>query len=176
MVNRGGSNGGLLVGAALTQRPELYRAVVCAVPLLDMLRYQNFRIARLWVPEFGSADDPKQFRWLYGYSPYHRVVAGTDYPAVLIASAESDSRVDPMHARKMVARLQAASCSGHPILLRMEEGAGHGAGKPMNKLIESAADIWSFLMWQLGLEADGASHQPLEGVRLDQQKQAGSGS
>ena len=96
----GGSNGGLLVGAALTQRPELFRAVVCMVPLLDMVRYHKFLIARLWIPEYGSADDPEQFKWLHAYSPYHRVKKGTPYPAVLLATAESDTRVDALHARK----------------------------------------------------------------------------
>ncbi|HEU4400686.1 MAG TPA: prolyl oligopeptidase family serine peptidase [Candidatus Polarisedimenticolia bacterium] len=148
----GGSNGGLLVGAALTQRPDLYRAVVCAVPLLDMVRYHNFQIARLWVPEYGSAESADQFRWLYAYSPYHHVVDGTAYPAVLLTTAESDSRVDPMHARKMTARLQAADTSSHPILLRTETKAGHGIGKPVSKLIDEATDTWSFLLWQLGLE------------------------
>src|SRR6266567_6888203 len=95
----GGSNGGLLMGAALTQRPDLYRAVVCQVPLLDMLRYQNFQIAKLWVPEYGSAEDPKQFDWLYAYSPYHHVKQGTEYPAILFMTADTDTRVDPMHAK-----------------------------------------------------------------------------
>ena len=157
----GGSNGGLLVGAALTQRPELFRAVVCMVPLLDMVRYENFRIARLWAPEYGSASDPEQFRWLHAYSPYHRVETGAAYPAVLIGSAECDSRVDPMHARKMVARLQAASSSGLPILLRMETEAGHGAGKPVSKVIDASIDLWSFLFWQLGLESDGRPRRGL---------------
>ena len=106
---RGGSNGGLLMGAAMTQRPDLFRAVVCQVPLLDMLRYQNFQIAKLWIPEYGSSDDPKQFEWLYAYSPYQHVKAGTAYPAVLFMTAETDTRVDPMHAKKMTAELQAAN-------------------------------------------------------------------
>jgi prolyl oligopeptidase len=152
----GGSNGGLLVGAALTQRPEMFRAVVCMVPLLDMVRYENFRIARLWAPEFGSASDPEQFRWLHAYSPYHRVEAGTAYPAILIGSAECDSRVDPMHACKMAARLQAGSSSGLPVLLRMETEAGHGAGKPVSKVIDASTDVWSFLFWQLGMEGEYA--------------------
>jgi prolyl oligopeptidase len=152
---KGGSNGGLLVGAALTQRPDLFRAVVCDVPLLDMLRYQNFQIARLWIPEYGSADSADQFQWLYKYSPYHHVTPRTPYPAVLIATAESDSRVDPMHARKMTASLQAATASARPILLRTETKAGHGAGKPLSKLIDEATDDWSFLFWQLGLEPEG---------------------
>jgi prolyl oligopeptidase len=152
----GGSNGGLLVGAALTQHPELYRAVVCSVPLLDMVRYQNFQIARLWIPEYGSADEPDQFKWLYAYSPYHHVTRGAAYPAVLLTTAESDSRVDPMHARKMAARLQASTSSGLPILLRTETRAGHGIGKPVSKQIDEMTDVLGFLAWQVGLE-QGAS-------------------
>jgi prolyl oligopeptidase len=148
---QGGSNGGLLVGAALTQRPDLFRAVVCQVPLLDMLRYHQFRIARLWIPEYGSPEDPEQFAWLLAYSPYHRVREGTPYPAVLLATAESDSRVDPMHARKMAARLQAASAGDRPILLRLESRAGHGAGKPLAKQLDEQTDIYSFLFEQLGM-------------------------
>ena len=109
---QGGSNGGLLMGAALTQRPDLFRAVVCAVPLLDMLRYQNFQIAKLWIPEYGSADDPKQFEWLYAYSPYHHVKAGAEYPAILFMTADTDTRVDPMHAKKMAALMQAEATNG----------------------------------------------------------------
>jgi prolyl oligopeptidase len=147
----GGSNGGLLVGAALTQRPELFGAVVCQVPLLDMLRYQHLRIARLWIPEYGSADDADQFRWLYAYSPYHQVRPGERYPATFLLTATGDSRVDPMHARKMAARLQAATAAEAPILLRVETAAGHGQGKPRGKQLEEATDIWSFLSWQLSL-------------------------
>ena len=154
---QGGSNGGLLVGAALVQHPELYRAVVCQVPLLDMLRYQRFLLARLWIPEYGSADDPAQFAWLHAWSPYHRVVPGTSYPAVLLSTAESDTRVAPMHARKMAARLQAASVSGRPVLLRMETKAGHGAGKPLQKQIEEAVDVWSFLFMELRVPAPGSA-------------------
>ncbi|MBI3624549.1 MAG: S9 family peptidase, partial [Candidatus Rokubacteria bacterium] len=149
---KGGSNGGLLVGAALTQRPDLFRAVVCEVPLLDMLRYQNYQIARLWIPEYGSAESADAFRWLYAFSPYHHVKPGTAYPAVLISTADSDSRVDPMHARKMAARLQAATSSERPVLLRTETRAGHGVGKPLSKLIDEATDAWTFLFWELGLE------------------------
>ncbi len=149
---RGGSNGGLLVGAVMTQRPDLFRAVICQVPLLDMLRYQNFQIAKLWIPEYGSSDDPKQFQWLYAYSPYQHVKAGTSYPAVLFMTAESDTRVDPMHAKKMAAELQAANGGPNPILLRIESKAGHGAGKPISKLVDEWTDIYSFLFWQLGME------------------------
>lgn len=147
----GGSNGGLLMGAALTQRPELFRAVVIQVPLLDMLRYHHFLIARLWIPEYGSADDPVEFGWLRAYSPYHHVRDGTPYPAVLLATAESDTRVDPMHARKMTALLQAATSSRHPVLLRLETQAGHGAGKPLSKLLDELTDVWTFLFQELGL-------------------------
>ena len=149
---QGGSNGGLLMGAALTQRPDLFRAVVCQVPLLDMLRYDKFLIARLWIPEYGSAEDPEQFKWLYAYSPYQHVKDGTAYPAVLIEAAESDSRVDPLHARKMTARLQAATSSDRPILLRLETKAGHGQGKPRAKVVEELTDVWGFLFWQLGIK------------------------
>ncbi|MFL6300673.1 MAG: prolyl oligopeptidase family serine peptidase [Terriglobales bacterium] len=151
----GGSNGGLLVGAAMTQRPDLFKAVLCQVPLLDMLRYQNFQIAKLWIPEYGSADDPKQFEWLVKYSPYHNIKEGIQYPAVMFVTADSDTRVDPMHAKKMAARLQAAATNGssreRPILLRIEPKAGHGAGKPLSKQIEEGTDLWSFIFWQLGV-------------------------
>ncbi|HMH56602.1 MAG TPA: prolyl oligopeptidase family serine peptidase, partial [Gemmatimonadales bacterium] len=147
----GGSNGGLLVGAVLTQRPDLFRAVLVQVPLLDMLRYHRFLIARLWIPEYGSADDPVQFRWLRDYSPYHRVREGVAYPAVLLATAESDTRVDPMHARKMAARLQAATSTDRPILLRLESRAGHGAGKPLSKVMDELSDSWTFVFSELGV-------------------------
>jgi prolyl oligopeptidase len=152
---QGGSNGGLLVGAAMTQRPELFRAVVCQVPLLDMLRYHNFQIAKLWIPEYGSAENPEQFKFIYAYSPYHHVKEGTLYPATIIMTADTDTRVDPMHAKKMAARLQAMAKNGadRPILLRIEPKAGHGAGKPVSKLIEENTDAWSFLFWQLGINS-----------------------
>ena len=145
----GGSNGGLLMGAMITQRPELFRAVVCEVPLLDMLRYQNFQIARLWISEYGSAENPEQFKWLYAYSPYHHVRAGVEYPAVLFMTADSDSRVDPMHAFKMAAAMQGVS--KRPVLLRVESKAGHGEGTPVGKRIEELTDVYSFLWWQLGV-------------------------
>jgi prolyl oligopeptidase len=151
---QGGSNGGLLMGAAFTQRPDLFRAVVCQVPLLDMLRYQNFQIAKLWVPEYGSSEDPAQFEYLRAYSPYHNVKAGTRYPAVLFMTAESDTRVDPMHAVKMAALLQAEAANGQerPILLRVDTKAGHGVGKPIAKLVDDTVDVWSYLFWQLGVK------------------------
>jgi len=153
---QGGSNGGLLMGAAFTQRPDLFRAVVCQVPLLDMLHYQNFQIAKLWIPEYGSAEDAQQFEWLYAYSPYHHVTPGMEYPAILFMTADRDTRVDPMHAKKMAALLQAEAANGRsrerPILLRIETKAGHGAGKPLTKQIEEQTDIYSFLFWQLGIK------------------------
>ena len=130
--------------------------MVCQVPLLDMLRYQNFQIAKLWIPEYGSAEDPKQFDWLYAYSPYHHVKEGQSYPAILFMTADTDTRVDPMHAKKMAALMQARAANGsdpkRPILLRIEPKAGHGAGKPVAKLIEENTDIFSFLFWQLGVK------------------------
>jgi prolyl oligopeptidase len=145
----GRSNGGLLVCAVMTQRPELVRAAVAAVALTDMLRYQQFLLGRLWVPEYGSADDAEQLPWLLAYSPYHRVRENTAYPAVLLTTAASDTRVDPLHARKMAAALQHATISGRPVLLRTELQAGHGAGKPASMIAAEYADIFSFLLWQL---------------------------
>ena len=149
----GGSNGGLLVGALVTQRPDLFRAAVCSVPLLDMVRYHRFRIAKLWIPEYGSAEEQPSFEWLYAYSPYHRVKQGTPYPAVLFVTAESDSRVDPLHARKMAAAMQAATASEHPILLRVDTKAGHGAGKPVTKLVEEMTDVYGFLFAELDVSS-----------------------
>jgi prolyl oligopeptidase len=153
---QGGSNGGLLMGAMITQRPDLFRAVVCQVPLLDMLHYQNFQIAKLWIPEYGSAENPDQFKWLYAYSPYHHVKPGAEYPAILFMTADTDTRVDPMHAKKMAALMQAEAKNGdsktRPILLRIETKAGHGAGKPVTKQIEEFTDVYSFLFWQLGVK------------------------
>jgi prolyl oligopeptidase len=149
---RGGSNGGLLVGAAITQRPDLCRAAHIAVPLLDMVRYPEFLLGRLWVPEYGDPDDPEQLAWLLGYSPYHRVVDGTCYPSVLLTSAAADSRVHPFHARKMAARLQEATSCGatNPVLLREEGRAGHGQGKPASAQVAELADVLGFLFRQIG--------------------------
>ena len=153
---QGGSNGGLLMGAMMTQRPDLFHAVVCQVPLLDMLRYQNFQIAKLWIPEYGSAENAEQFKWLYAYSPYQHVKAGVEYPAILFMTGDFDTRVDPMHAKKMAALMQAEAKNGasktRPILLRIESKAGHGAGKPVTKQIEEFTDVYSFLFSQLGVK------------------------
>ena len=145
----GRSNGGLLVGAALTQRPELFQAVVCGYPLLDMVRYQKFLVARFWVSEYGSSDNSKQFQYLQAYSPYHRVKPGVKYPAVLFVTGDGDTRVDPLHARKMTALLQSATGSERPVLLRYETTAGHSGGRPVSKTIEDIADELGFLLWQL---------------------------
>ena len=150
----GGSNGGLLTGAALTQRPDLFAAVISAVPLLDMLRYENFLMAKYWVPEYGAATDPAQFEFLRKYSPYQNVKPGTKYPAVLLTAGENDARVHPLHARKMAALLQASTSNDqtqHPILLWVDRSAGHGQGKPLNLRIRDVADQRMFVMWQLGM-------------------------
>ena len=156
LAAQGGSNGGLLMGAMITQRPDLFRAVVCQVPLLDMLHYQDFQIAKLWIPEYGSAENAEQFKWLHAYSPYHHVKPGAEYPAILFMTADTDTRVDPMHAKKMAALMQAEAKNGNsrdrPILLRIETKAGHGAGKPVTKQIEEFTDVYSFLFWQLGVK------------------------
>ena len=153
---QGGSNGGLLMGAMLTQRPDLFRAVVCQVPLLDMIHYQDFQIAKLWIPEYGTSESVEQFKWLYAYSPYHHVKSAAEYPAVLFMTADTDTRVDPMHAKKMAALMQSEARNGtsrtRPILLRIESKAGHGAGKPIAKQIEEFTDVYSFLFWQLGVK------------------------
>jgi len=147
----GGSNGGLLVGAALVQRPDLFRAVSCGVPLLDMVRYHKFGMANEWAEEYGNADDAGAFKWLYAYSPYHHVKDGTAYPAVLLTGSEDDARVDPMHARKMAARLQAASPGGRPVLLIVQQASGHGGGTTLTTLIGQTADSYAFLMHEVGM-------------------------
>ena len=147
----GGSNGGLLVGAALTQRPDLFGAVVCTYPLLDMIRYHKFLVAKYWVPEYGSADDPTQFEYLRKYSPYHNVKKGTKYPAVLFETGDADTRVDPLHARKMTALVQASTGSDKPVMLLYDTKAGHSGGRSYDKIITDLVDQFSFLFWQLGM-------------------------
>jgi prolyl oligopeptidase len=156
----GGSNGGLLVGAVTVQRPDLFGAVICRVPVADMLRYHRFTVGRFWIPEYGSADDPRQFVFLYRYSPYHNVVHGVAYPPMLVMTADTDDRVDPGMAKKFAARLQeaVAGTSGGPILLRVEARAGHGAGKPISKQIDEQADMYAFLFHYL-TRASASAHQ-----------------
>jgi prolyl oligopeptidase len=154
----GRSNGGLLVGAAMTQRPELFGAVICGVPLLDMLRYHKFGLGKTWVPEYGNPEQPEDFQWLARYSPYHQLRAGVAYPPLLMTSADTDDRVDPMHARKFVAALEAleepasvpavpASSQQKPqTWLRIERNAGHGGADLRRSYIERAADEYAFLL------------------------------
>ncbi len=141
----GGSNGGLLVGAAEVQRPDLFGAVICRVPVADMLRYHRFTVGRFWISEYGSADDPQQFPYLFKYSPLHNVKDGVAYPPTLVMTADTDDRVAPGMAKKFAARLQEATRGGGPILIRVETKAGHGAGKPVSKQIEEDADVFAFL-------------------------------
>ena len=152
----GGSNGGLLVGAALTRRPELFAAVACSAPLLDMVRYERFGLGETWNDEYGRADDPTELGWLVAYSPYHHVVKGTAYPAVLFTVFDSDTRVDPLHARKMCAALQWATASERPVLLRRERQAGHGA-RSVWRTVELQADVLAFLAAEVGLDLDGTT-------------------
>ncbi|HTR53806.1 MAG TPA: prolyl oligopeptidase family serine peptidase [Kofleriaceae bacterium] len=147
----GGSNGGLLVGTAVTQRPELFKAVICAVPLLDMLRYHLFGSGKTWVPEYGSAEDAEQFAALWAYSPYRRAIdeGARKYPAVLFDSADHDDRVDPLHARKLAAALQALQTADAPILLRIERNSGHGGADMVKSQVERVSDQFAFLLQQL---------------------------
>ena len=147
----GGSNGGLTIGAVITQRPDLFAAAVCDVPLLDMIRYHKFRIGQLWAPEYGSSDDPAQFKYIFKYSPYQNVRKAIAYPAVLFKAGESDGRVDPLHARKMAALMQASSSSGRPVFVRVEGKAGHGQGKPISRVAEEVVEEWCFVYRALGL-------------------------
>jgi prolyl oligopeptidase len=147
----GGSNGGLLVGAALTQRPSAYAAVVCSAPLLDMVRYEHFGLGRTWNDEYGSAKVPEELEWLLSYSPYHHVQPGTAYPAVLFTVFDGDSRVDPLHGRKLCAALQWATTSEAPVLLRAESEVGHGA-RAVSRTVGLSVDTLSFLARHTGLE------------------------
>ena len=149
---QGGSNGGLLVGACMTQRPDLFGACLPAVGVMDMLRFHKFTAGRFWVDDYGSADDPDQFKALYAYSPYHNLKDGTAYPPTLITTADTDDRVVPGHSFKFAARLQEAHKGEAPVLIRIETRAGHGSGKPTSMLIEEIADQWAFLVKVLGMK------------------------
>ncbi|MBA9004094.1 prolyl oligopeptidase family serine peptidase [Thermomonospora cellulosilytica] len=151
----GGSNGGLLVGAAITQRPDLYAAAVCSAPLLDMVRYERFGLGQTWNDEYGSAEIPEELEWLLAYSPYHHVREGVAYPATLFTVFDGDTRVDPLHARKMCAAMQHATASDAPVLLRNETEVGH-AGRAVSRTVNLAADTLSFLAAHTGLRLDGA--------------------
>jgi prolyl oligopeptidase len=148
----GGSNGGLLVAACEVQRPELYGAIICQVPLTDMLRYQKFTVGRYWIPEYGDASrSQEEFNYIYAYSPLQNVKKGKVYPPTLIATADTDDRVAPLHAKKFAAALQAANAGDNPILLRVETKAGHGGGKPTSKVIDEQSDIYAFLFKIFGM-------------------------
>jgi prolyl oligopeptidase len=148
---QGLSNGGLLVTASLTQRPDLFGAVIGRYPLIDMVRYERFSIARWWATEYGSASDPAQFKTLYSYSPYHHVEKGTKYPAVMFVTGDGDTRVDPSHARKMTAMLQNASVSGKPVLILYDSKSGHSGTLPTAAEVEQTSLELTFLFWQLGV-------------------------
>ena len=149
---QGGSNGGLLVGACMTQRPDLFGACLPAVGVMDMLRFHKFTAGRFWVDDYGSADNPDEFKALLAYSPYHSLKAQTRYPATLVTTADTDDRVVPGHSFKFAARLQEYHSGEAPVLIRVETRAGHGAGKPTSKLIEETADLWAFLVKNLGMK------------------------
>ena len=153
----GGSNGGLLVGACMTQRPDLYGATIPLVGVLDMLRFHKFTIGHAWSSDYGNADDAAQFKALYAYSPLHNIKPGTAYPATMIGTADHDDRVVPAHSFKFAATLQAAQAGDNPILIRIDTRAGHGAGKPTAKVIEEAADRWSFLVKALKMNVSEGS-------------------
>jgi prolyl oligopeptidase len=148
----GGSNGGLLVGACMTQRPDLYGACLPAVGVMDMLRFHKFTIGWAWVSDYGSADDPEQFKTIYAYSPLHNIKPGTKYPPTLVTTADHDDRVVPGHSFKFAAALQSAQAGDAPVLIRIQTKAGHGAGKPTAIIIEELADIYAFLMKSLKME------------------------
>ena len=152
---RGGSNGGLLVGACMTQRPELFKVALPAVGVMDMLRYQKFTVGFGWVVEYGSSDNASDFKYLYQYSPLHNLKPGTSYPATLVTTADHDDRVVPAHSFKFAARLQECQAGDAPVLIRIDVDAGHGAGKPTSKMIDETADVWSFVMWNLGMNFKG---------------------
>jgi prolyl oligopeptidase len=148
----GGSNGGLLMGASLTQHPELFRAVVSQVGIYDMLRVELDPNGTFNTTEFGSVKDEEQFKALYAYSPYHHVFDGTNYPAIFMATGENDGRVNPMHSRKMIARLQAATVSNRPIYLSISMQAGHGIGSALSIRVNQTADYIAFVYDQLGMK------------------------
>lgn len=149
---RGGSNGGLLVGAVMTQRPDLFKVAIPQVGVMDMLRYHKFTIGWAWATEYGRSDKEEDFKNLYSYSPLHNLKKGVSYPATLVTTADHDDRVVPAHSFKFAATLQEDNAGPNPTLIRIESKAGHGAGKPTSKQIDEATDIWSFVMYNLGMD------------------------
>src|SRR5690606_13438439 len=165
---RGGSNGDLLVGAAMTQRPELFKVALPAVGVMDMLRFHKFTVGWGWTVEYGNADSASQFPYLYKYSPYHNLRKGVKYPATLVTTADHDDRVVPAHSFKFASRLQEYHAGENPVLIRIETNAGHGAGKPTSKQIEEAADMWSFVMHNLNMPFREPTVSPEEAKRAAQ--------
>ena len=151
---RGGSNGGLLVGACLTQRPDLFGATLPLVGVMDMLRFQKFTIGWAWTSDYGSSENADDFKALYAYSPLHNLKSGTKYPPTMIATADHDDRVVPGHSFKFAATMQADQAGTAPVLIRIETKAGHGAGKPISKVIDQTADEWSFVAYNLGMKVE----------------------
>jgi prolyl oligopeptidase len=149
----GGSNGGLLVGATMTQRPDLFKVAFPAVGVLDMLRYQKFTVGWGWVPEYGSSEDSKEmFEYLIRYSPLHALKPKTNYPATMVTTGDHDDRVVPAHSFKFAARLQECQAGPAPSLIRIDVNAGHGAGKPLAKVLDENADKWAFMLWNMGIK------------------------
>ncbi len=146
----GGSNGGLLVGACMTQRPELFKVALPAVGVLDMLRFHKFTIGWAWTGDYGSSDDSAQFHYIYKYSPLHNIKEGVEYPATMVTTADHDDRVVPAHSFKFISELQSKHKGKNPVVIRIETMAGHGAGKPTTKIIEEATDMWSFVFYNIG--------------------------
>ena len=156
----GGSNGGLLIGAAMTQRPELFKVAIPQVGVMDMLRFHKFTIGYAWATEYGRSDSASQFPYLYKYSPLHNLKTGVNYPATLITTADHDDRVVPAHSFKFAAALQEANGRSNPTLIRIETNAGHGGGMPTSKRIELMTDIWSFTMFNLGMPYGNPAAKP----------------
>ncbi len=161
---QGGSNGGLLVGAVMSQRPDLVAAALPAVGVMDMLRYPQFTIGRAWIPDFGDPNIAEEFSALHAYSPYHNLTPGTTYPATLITTADTDDRVVPGHSFKFAAALQHAqsnAAGAPPVLIRVDRKAGHGAGKPTSMRIDEVADVWAFLVDALDVDDTWGSDRQL---------------
>jgi len=150
---KGGSNGGLLVGAVMTQRPDLFKVAIPQVGVLDMLRFHKFTVGKGWIPEYGCADSSEAaFKYLKAYSPLHNLKPGTAYPATIITTGDHDDRVVPAHSFKFAAALQENHKGVNPVLIRIEVDAGHGAGKPTSKIIDEVTDLWSFMFYNMGIE------------------------